>query len=636
MTLPPAPGLGVTLFPERGIPHEPPAPPPLRRRVQGAGRRAPVRTGLHAGRRRARARPGRSAGCRPGLPSCPASAARRKRRSSCGRRSREGHARLHRRPRLGTRCHRAARPPGRVALGGALCRVHSVRLGRFQPWRARPRGTAFFPGCGRSSRPAIGVMARRAAAIAAPPPIGLGPVAPRRATPGDLAGAELRGQGIRAARKAAAKLMKERAFVRRRQRRPDRWCSRWQLRGHRRAISVRCTGAAAFRGRRTAGTISGSSWFAPAGRMIRRRRTRRTFRDAISGLRSRAASGSPASAPPMVARTGGATLATAHWRVVGPAWRRSRRSPSWRRWAETDGERRHGDRRPLPAIARNRLPGGGPMSGRLKGSPAAGAMRMALRNRRPGPGPACHSGRAARPRRPCPGASRTSATACAATRAPAAGGPSRQGSAWPPRWPHGEYRPRPESGGLGHRALGAAMRNGHLHCSAGFRGAAGPPVPSRSGGAEGCRTEVDRKSVQETDCRAKGTDQLGSASSGRFAARPFASGLEPVAPHWLTPAERQLRKDLEGQAVLDFLRRGNHSPDDLPGLLIHHAAAGRRAVRTAQLPTAWSDRTSGSATRAASKPRSPSRSDRWRAKARKPRRLEVLLAVFGALRVPSG
>ncbi|WP_172332168.1 hypothetical protein [Mangrovicoccus sp. HB161399] len=33
------------------------------------------------------------------------------------------------------------------------------------------------------------------------------------------------------------------------------------------------------------------------------------------------------------------------------------------------------------------------MSGRLKGSPAAGAMRTALQNRRPAPGPVFHSGR---------------------------------------------------------------------------------------------------------------------------------------------------------------------------------------------------------------------------------------------------
>ncbi len=35
------------------------------------------------------------------------------------------------------------------------------------------------------------------------------------------------------------------------------------------AIRLQQAGAAAFRGRQTAGTISGSSWSAPAGRMIR-------------------------------------------------------------------------------------------------------------------------------------------------------------------------------------------------------------------------------------------------------------------------------------------------------------------------------------------------------------------------------
>uniref|UniRef100_UPI001C130489 hypothetical protein n=1 Tax=Mangrovicoccus sp. HB161399 TaxID=2720392 RepID=UPI001C130489 len=126
--------------------------------------------------------------------------------------------------------------PAKFAGRPARVADHPIRVRR-----ARPRGTASYPGCGRSSRPAIGVMARRAAAIAAPSPIELQPMAPRRATPSAAGGAELRGQGIRAARKAAAKLMKERAFVRRRQRRPDRWRNRWQLRGQRRAISVRRT-----------------------------------------------------------------------------------------------------------------------------------------------------------------------------------------------------------------------------------------------------------------------------------------------------------------------------------------------------------------------------------------------------------
>ncbi len=53
------------------------------------------------------------------------------------------------------------------------------------------------------------------------------------------------------------------------------------------------------------------------------------------------------------------------------------------------------------------------------------------------------------------------------------------------------------------RALGAAMRNGHLHCSAGFRGATGAPVPSRSGVLTGCLTEVDRQSVRGTGCPEK-------------------------------------------------------------------------------------------------------------------------------------
>ncbi|BAQ67772.1 type I restriction-modification system, R subunit [Rhodovulum sulfidophilum] len=56
VTLPPDPGLGVIVLPERGIPHEQTTPPSFHRRVQGAGRRAAFRAGRHADQRRARAR----------------------------------------------------------------------------------------------------------------------------------------------------------------------------------------------------------------------------------------------------------------------------------------------------------------------------------------------------------------------------------------------------------------------------------------------------------------------------------------------------------------------------------------------------------------------------------------------------
>ncbi|BAQ69471.1 integrase catalytic subunit [Rhodovulum sulfidophilum] len=56
LTLPPDPGLGVIVLPERGIPHEQTTPPSFHRRVQGAGRRAAFRAGRHADQRRARAR----------------------------------------------------------------------------------------------------------------------------------------------------------------------------------------------------------------------------------------------------------------------------------------------------------------------------------------------------------------------------------------------------------------------------------------------------------------------------------------------------------------------------------------------------------------------------------------------------
>ncbi len=78
---------------------------------------------------------------------------------------------------------------------------------------------------------------------------------------------------------------------------------------------------------------------------------------------------------------------------AGFASPQSRSSSSCRHWSETDGERHDGDRRPLSAIARNRLPGSGSMSERLKSSLAGEAMRMALPNRRPAPGLICHSDR---------------------------------------------------------------------------------------------------------------------------------------------------------------------------------------------------------------------------------------------------
>ncbi len=48
-----------------------------------------------------------------------------------------------------------------------------------------------------------------------------------------------------------------------------------------------------------------------------------------------------------------------------------------------------------------------------------------------------------------------------------------------------------------------------------------------------------------------GTDQSSLDSSSRLATKPFASGLEPMAPHWLTLAERHPEEDLEGKAGLD-------------------------------------------------------------------------------------
>ncbi len=50
-------------------------------------------------------------------------------------------------------------------------------------------------------------------------------------------------------------------------------------------------------------------------------------------------------------------------------------------------------------------------------------------------------GYAARPRRRSSTASPPSATGSAAIRAAAAARPGRQGSTWPPRWPHSEYQP---------------------------------------------------------------------------------------------------------------------------------------------------------------------------------------------------
>ncbi|WP_172332858.1 IS3 family transposase [Mangrovicoccus sp. HB161399] len=70
--------------------------------------------------------------------------------------------------------------------------------------------------------------------------------------------AGLRDQGIPVARKTVAKLMKERVFVRRGQRRPDRWRSRWQLRGQWRAASFLRAGNAACHGPPAADIIFGS------------------------------------------------------------------------------------------------------------------------------------------------------------------------------------------------------------------------------------------------------------------------------------------------------------------------------------------------------------------------------------------
>ncbi|WP_161555797.1 IS3 family transposase [Mangrovicoccus ximenensis] len=90
---------------------------------------------------------------------------------------------------------------------------------------------------------------------------------------------------------------------------------------------------------------------------------------------------------------------------AGSTWRRSRsssssrrrqrRSDRWRsRWQLRDRWRTPPWKSsPLPAIAGNRLPGSGSMSGRLKSGLAVDAMRMALQNRRPTPGLICRSDR---------------------------------------------------------------------------------------------------------------------------------------------------------------------------------------------------------------------------------------------------
>ncbi len=57
-----------------------------------------------------------------------------------------------------------------------------------------------------------------------------------------------------------------------------------------------------------------------------------------------------------------------------------------------------------------------------------------------------------------------------------------------------------------------------------------------------------------------GTDQPSPDRSSRLAMKPFASGLGPMAPHWLTLAERQSEEDLEGEAGLDGIRRAGLRP----------------------------------------------------------------------------
>ncbi len=92
----------------------------------------------------------------------------------------------------------------------------------------------------------------------------------------------------------------------------------------------------------------------------------------------------------------------------------------------------------------------------------------------------------------------------------------------------------------------------------------------------------------------------GTDRSGRLAAKPFASGFEPVALNWLTLPEWQALQDSDRKAGLDRIRRGNRPPDDFLILLIHFRPAGGHAVRTAPLPAAGRDRTRPSAIRAAS------------------------------------
>ncbi len=110
-----------------------------------------------------------------------------------GRRSREHEAGVHRRPCCRARRHRAARSLGRIALGAALCRVLSVSTSWFYSWRAAAPKRA----------------ARRASQDALLPRIRAIFEASGRRYGAPRIHAELRGQGIRVARKTVAKLMQD-------------------------------------------------------------------------------------------------------------------------------------------------------------------------------------------------------------------------------------------------------------------------------------------------------------------------------------------------------------------------------------------------------------------------------------------